>query len=101
MASECTFDWALARLCDIRAAIRCDAGAMDTAMYALSYDRFDERSDEIFAYARENGRWKVYFRSDKQFNRRIQALFIGVDPRLYVAVRKIRLRLRGRKVKRG
>ena len=33
MASECTFDWALARLCDIRAAIRCDAGAMDTAMY--------------------------------------------------------------------
>lgn len=75
--------------------------AMDTAMYALSYDRFDERSDEIFAYARENGRWKVYFRSDKQFNRRIQALFIGIDPRLYVVVRKIRLRLRGRKAKRG
>lgn len=33
MAFECTFDWALARLCNIRAAIRCDAGAMDTAMY--------------------------------------------------------------------
>ena len=37
----------------------------------------------------------------QEINRRIQALFIGVDPRLYVAVRKIRLRLRGRKVKRG
>ena len=70
--------------------------AADTALYVLSYDKFDARTDEILDYLRAEKRWKVYYHSDKQRNRRIQALMIGISPRLYRRVRKIRKKLSGK-----
>lgn len=70
--------------------------AADTALYVLSHDRFDARTDEILEYLREEKRWRVYCRSDKQRNRRIQVLLIGISPKLYLLVRKMRKKLSGK-----
>ncbi len=68
---------------------------VDFALRALSYDRLDAQADETIAYIRAQKRWKIYC-SDKLLtrNRRIQALLIGIHPKLYKAVRKVYKRIK-------
>ncbi len=62
--------------------------SVDIAIRTLAYDRFDAHTNELIDYIRAQKRWKIYY-SDKRRNRnrRIQALLIGIHPKLYKLVR--------------
>lgn len=72
--------------------------SVDTAIHALSFDRNDERTEELIAYILEDKHWRTYYfamlRRHARRNRRIQALLIGIHPKLYKAMRRMHKKLK-------
>ena len=63
--------------------------AIVTGLETLSYNSRGPHTDEIFAYIRENRNWITFARSKRRWQRRVQAVLIGIHPKLYYLARRI------------